>query len=91
MKPFTTSKLRLKAFALAFTLSLLTACGGGSDGEETAGNEGGEGGIIGTAKIIVKSDDVKAKAKNGNSYKAKIGKNGKYKFTKLKSGSYLLR
>ncbi len=92
MKSFTTSKLSLKAFALAFTLSLLTACGGGSDGEETAGNDGGgEGGIIGTAKIIVKSDDVKAKAKNGNSYKAKIGKNGKYKFTKLKSGSYLLR
>ncbi len=91
MNPLNTSKITLKAILLSFAISLLSACGGGGDGEETAGNDGGEGGIIGTAKIIVKSDDVKAKEKSGNSYKAKIGENGKYKFSKLKSGTYLLR
>jgi len=93
MNPYNNTKITFKALALAFTLSLLTACGGGSgNDEETAGTEGGEGGIIGTAKIIVKSDDkVNAKSKAGNTYNATIGSNGKYKFAKVASGSYLLK
>ena len=68
---------------------MLTACGGG--GEDVASTEG-DGGIIGTAKIIVKStDEVKAKSKSGNSYKAKIASTGQYHFKNLKSDSYLLK
>ncbi len=46
--------------------------------------------IIGTAKVIVKSSDVKAKSKSGNSFTAKIGEKGKFTFNKVQSGSYLL-
>lgn len=68
---------------------LLTACGGGAGDESVAGS--GEGGIIGTAKVVVKASEVKAKAKGGNSFKANIGTDSKYKLSGLAEDSYLLR
>ena len=89
MNSLTILRKHLKLLVLILSLSMLTACGGGD--EDVAGTEG-DGGIIGTAKIIVKStDEVKAKSKSGNSYKAKIASTGQYHFKNLKSDSYLLK
>ena len=86
------NKNNKKAFISTAVLSLslfLTACGGG--GDESVAGSGGEGGIIGTAKVVVKASEVKVKAKGGNSFKATIGSTGKYKLSGLAEDSYLLR
>ncbi len=92
MTSITLLNKQLKRIFLILGVSMLVACGGGSDEEDVAKSGDGEGGIIGTAKIVVKSSEVKAKAKSGNSYTAAIGDKGKFSFksSKLKTDTYLL-
>jgi len=90
---FFRTNINSRKLLLAISLSVLTACGGGSDDEETASTGGNdEGGIIGTAKIIVKSDSkAEAKSKSGKKFSAKINAQGKFKFANKAPESFLLR
>lgn len=83
-------KYALKPIALALGISLLTACGGG--GTDVAGT-GGDGGIIGTARLpnITALSPLEAKSKSGHKISATIGANGKFSLQNTKDEAYLIR
>lgn len=85
----TLKKHTLKPVTLAISLSLLSACGGGASGE----GSGGEGGIIGTAKIptITALTTLHAKSKSGHRLTTSIASNGKFSLNNAKNEAYLIR
>jgi len=82
-------KRTLTPIALAVSVSLLSACGGGASGDSSDG----EGGIIGTAKIptITALTTLQAKSKSGHRLTTSIASTGKFSLSNAKNEAYLIR
>ena len=83
----------LKFTLILATSTLLLACGGGDDSDtDTAKTGDSDGGIIGTAKIIVKNDSkVETKTKSGQKTLTSINAKGKYHIATTTQETYLIR
>jgi len=80
-----------RVLILLFSLMALSACGGGANGKgETVAS--GEGGIIGTARILAPATrKVDFKSQSGMRANADINGFGKFRLSKTNAEAYLLR
>ena len=82
----------VNALIIAFSLVSLIACGGGATGNKGETVASGEGGIIGTARILASTPTkVYFKSQSGKRAEADIDPFGKFRLSKTDADAYLLR